>query len=318
MAVQNVGRYLELTAYTAHLVLEKQSERLDDLQIHFFGQASHVMVRLDRGRRTVDGRRLDHVGIDRPLSEPAHVGQLLRLGVEYLDEVPPDDLAFALGIGHSFQVGEELFAGADADHVQPHRLVRFEYVLELVLAEQSHIDENADQLPADGPMQQHGRYRRVDSPGQPEQHFVRPDLFAQFGDGRFDERGGSPVLTAAADVDDKMLQQLLALGRVVHFRMELDAPCLLSVDLERGDRHVLRAGDDPVAFRNPDDRIPVRHPYLRPLGKVPDQRIVAFRFRQHGPSVLPRRRGSDLASVAMREVLGSVADAQQRQLALDR
>ena len=147
---------------------------------------------------------------------------------------------------------------------------------------------------------------------------IYPLIFAQFGDGRFDERGGSPVLTAAADVDDKMLQQLLALGRVVHFRMELDAPCLLSVDLERGDRHVLRAGDDPVAFRNPDDRIPVRHPYLRPLGKVPDQRIVAFRFRQHGPSVLPRRRGSDLASVAMREVLGSVADAQQRQLALDR
>ena len=35
---QNVGRYLELTAYTAHLVLEKQSERLDDLQIHFSGR----------------------------------------------------------------------------------------------------------------------------------------------------------------------------------------------------------------------------------------------------------------------------------------
>ncbi len=58
-----------------------------------FGQAAHVVVRLDRGRGAVHRAGLDHVGVDRALRQPAHVGELLRLLVEHLHEVAADDLA---------------------------------------------------------------------------------------------------------------------------------------------------------------------------------------------------------------------------------
>ena len=59
-----------------------------------------------------------------------------------------------------------------------------------------------------------------------------------------------PLLLAAADACDEILQQLRAVGRMVHFGVELDAPRLLALDVERRDAHVLRAGDDLVVRRN--------------------------------------------------------------------
>lgn len=82
--------------------LNSRRSGFDDLQVHLLRQAAYVVVRLDRGRRTVDRHRFDYVGIDRALRQPLHVGQLLRLCVEYFDKVAADDLAFILRFGYAF------------------------------------------------------------------------------------------------------------------------------------------------------------------------------------------------------------------------
>ena len=237
------------------------------------------MVRFDRRRRAVDRDRFDHVGIDRSLGEPLHVGQFLRLGVEYFDEIAADNLPFLFRVGHAGQVGEEFIAGPYADYVQSHRLVGFQHRFEFVFAKQAHIDEDADQLIAYRFVQQFGRHRRIDAAGESQQYLVAFDLVAQFADGRFDERVGRPLLAAAADIHDEMFQQLFAFGRMVHFRVKLDAPGLFAFDLEGGDRNGVRAGDDAVVFRNLHDRISMRHPYLRLVRKACDQRVVRNDFR---------------------------------------
>ena len=43
----------EGTADTAYLILEEGSQRLYNLQVHLFRQASHIVVRLDCRRRSV-------------------------------------------------------------------------------------------------------------------------------------------------------------------------------------------------------------------------------------------------------------------------
>ena len=127
----------ERTADAAHLVLEEQAQRFDDPEVHLLGQPADVVVRLDRRRGAVDRHRLDHVGIDRPLRQPAHVLDPDRLVVEYLDEIAADDLALGLGIAHARQVTQELVAGLHALDVQAHVLIRLEHVLEFVLAQQA-------------------------------------------------------------------------------------------------------------------------------------------------------------------------------------
>jgi len=87
----NLARQAEGEAQLAHLVLEELAQRFEQLQMQRLGQPADVVVRLDGvgllGLRT---RRLDHVGIDGALCEPLHIAEFFRLGLEHLDEFPPD------------------------------------------------------------------------------------------------------------------------------------------------------------------------------------------------------------------------------------
>src|SRR5207253_185924 len=58
-----------------------------------------VVMAFDHRRRLADDRhRLDHVGIQSPLREIIHATELLRLGLEHVDERLSDDLPLALRI----------------------------------------------------------------------------------------------------------------------------------------------------------------------------------------------------------------------------
>ena len=153
MTSQNFVGNIQLFADAAHLILEKQAKRLDDFEIHFFGQSADVVVRFDRGRRSVYRCRLDDIGVDRPLSQPFYIGELHRFAVEYFDEVAADDLALLFGICRSGQIGEKLVSCPDTDNVQSKRF------FVLVFAQQSGIYEDTDQLLADGFVKQDGSYR---------------------------------------------------------------------------------------------------------------------------------------------------------------
>lgn len=115
----------------------------------------------------------------------------------------------------------------------------------------------------------------------------------------------------------RSFQQLRAVGRMVHFGVELDAPRLLALDVERRDAHVFRAGDDLIVRRNRRDRIAVRHPYLRGFGQAAHQRVVSIAHREHGAAVFTAGGGLHLAAEGRCEELRAVADAQQGQFALN-
>ena len=69
------------------------------------GQTAHIVVALDSG--SGDRQRLYAVGVNSALTEPAHVGELVCLLIEHVDEAFAYDLALAFGIGHSGELAEE-------------------------------------------------------------------------------------------------------------------------------------------------------------------------------------------------------------------
>ena len=306
--------------HAAHLVLKEQAQRLDDFQVHLFGQAADVVVRLDHRGRSLDRCRsgLHHVGIDRTLRQPLYVLDLLGLGIEHLHEIAADDLALLLGIGHSGQVAQKPVVGLDTLDIQTHPLVRFEHAVELVLAQKPRIHEDTIKVFADRPVQQHGSHRRIDTAGKTEHYTVVAQLLTQFPDGRFDETLRRPVLFAAANADHEIPKQRNAVRRMIHLRMELNTPTPLSLNTEGGIAHVLRAGDHPVGVGNRGNRISVRHPHLRRRRNSLHQRIGRLDDRKHRTSVLPAGSRLHFAAVEMSQVLCAVADAQQRQTTFDR
>ena len=151
--------------------------------------------------------RLDHVGIDRALREPANARQLRRFLFEHFDEQATDDLALALRIGLAAQRVEEALLGIDADHAHAHVLrERLHHLVAFAQAQQAVIDEHAGQLLADRPMQQRADDGGIDAAGQAEQHVVAPDLLAHARDRVRDDVAGVPARFAAADLAHEALE----------------------------------------------------------------------------------------------------------------
>ena len=99
----------ELAAEHADLVLEQFAQRLDQLHVHPLGQAADIVVALDRHRRAAgEADALDHVGIERALGEEVGAADLLRLGLEHVDEGLADELALGLGVGEPGEPAEEV------------------------------------------------------------------------------------------------------------------------------------------------------------------------------------------------------------------
>ena len=317
MAAQDQRVDAERTSHAPHLVLAEQSQRLDNFKIHMLGQSSDVVGRLDRGRRTIDRTGLDHVGIDRPLPQPPYPFDADGLLVEDLHEIAADDLAFALRIGHAPQIAQETVTGLDALDVEPHTFIGFQHAPELVLAQQTRIDENTVEVPADRPVEQHRRHRGIHAARKPQNDPFVADAPAQLLHGRFHETLGRPALRAAADADHKIAEQLSAVGRVVNLRMELNAPRALALHPEGGHGNVGRTGDQSIGGRHRSNRVAVRHPDLRGHGNTGQQRIGRIADRQHRTSVFAARSGLHLAPVSLGKILCAVADAEQRQPPLE-
>src|SRR5690606_16596595 len=66
---QNTRCYPKCFAHPAHLIFKEGVERLHHFQLHEVGQPTHIVMRLDRGRRAIHRNRLDDIGIDGALPE---------------------------------------------------------------------------------------------------------------------------------------------------------------------------------------------------------------------------------------------------------
>src|SRR5262249_53928860 len=73
LAPHHVARQTELETELADLVLEQLAERLDERELHALGQATDVVVALDRVRRALERDALDDVGIESSLREELRV-----------------------------------------------------------------------------------------------------------------------------------------------------------------------------------------------------------------------------------------------------
>ena len=125
--------------------------------------------------------RLDDVGVDRALSEELDVAVLLleiarRVG-EDLDELAADDLALLLRIRLALRLVEEALLAVKRDEV--HAELALEDLLDHLAFVQTHaavVDENADELLADGLVKERRANGRVNAAGKREQDLLVADL----------------------------------------------------------------------------------------------------------------------------------------------
>ena len=92
-----------------------------------------------------------------------------------------------------------------------------------VFSEQAVVDEDADELIADGFVQQGGDDGGIDPAGQAADDFGVADLLAHPADGVFDKPAHRPETRALADFVEEVLEELLAARRVRHFGVKLHA-----------------------------------------------------------------------------------------------
>src|SRR5262249_25694185 len=104
--------------------------------------------------------------------------------------------------------------------------------LRLASPQQTVIDENARELIADSFMEQGRRNARVDAAAQAENDLLSANLRLDVFDRLLDVVAHRPVLAAAADIVDKIGQDLAPVWRVRYFRVELQAehPCVQIFD----------------------------------------------------------------------------------------
>ena len=103
---------------------------------------------------------------------------------------------------------------------------------------------------------------------------------------------------------------------MIDLRVELDAPGLLTFYMIGGVNHIIGGGYDLRAFGEAGDGVAVRHPDLRVGGYALEQGAL-FLYMHDGAAVLAGDGGIDLPAVAVGDVLGTVADAEHGEAALD-
>ena len=174
----------ELAAELAHLVLEQLAQRLDQLHVHALGQAADIVVALDRHRRPAgEADAFDHVRIERALGEEVGAADLLRFGLEHVDELGADELALRLGVGDAGEAAEEVRARVHVDQRDVVAVAEQRNdLLRLAEPHQAVVDEDAGQLIADRFVDQHRGDRAVDAARQAADHPPVADLLADVGD----------------------------------------------------------------------------------------------------------------------------------------
>ena len=274
------------------------------------------MVRLDGDRRTAgEGDALDHIGVERALGEIFRAFDLTRIALEHVDEELADDLALGLRVGNPFELAQKqiLLLGVNELHVVV-VAEHGDHFLALVEAKKAVVDENAGQLVADRLVKEDGGNRGIHAARQAADDFLVTHLFADLRDRLLAVGAHGPIALAPGDIDEVLIE-LLAVGRVMHFRVELHR-----VEMARdvggdGERRVGRGTVDLEARGDFADMIAVAHPHLLAVGLEPAvqqiEPVVLRRdegtaeFRGHMPAL-------HLAAEQMHHRLLAVADAENR------
>jgi hypothetical protein len=169
--------------------------------------------------------------------------------LEDADELLADRLALGLGLGDAGELAEEAVLRVDGD--QPRGGVRAEGLLDLlglVVAHEPVVDVDADELVADGLVDERRGDRRVDAAGQAAQHLRVADLLADGVDGRLDDRVRGPRRPRPGRGEER-LDDVEPPRGVGDLGVVLDAEEAPLGVLEGGDRRAGGRPDDPEARR---------------------------------------------------------------------
>src|SRR5436190_19578742 len=113
-----------------------------------------------------------------------------------------------------------------------HVLLNF---LELILAQHAVVDEDAGKPVSQCTRHQYRRHRGIHAATQAADGAAFwPNLLLDLSDGLVYELLRSPVAASAANIEDKVAQQLRSTAGVMDFRMELYRPDLSRCVVERG------------------------------------------------------------------------------------
>lgn len=313
LAVQELVRHAEDAADGAHLVLEEVPERLAQLEREVRRQPAHVVVRLDRLRGALHRvGTLDDVGVDRALPEETAVFEPSRLVREDVDERLADRLALRLRLVEPLQRGVELLRGARDGEVEPQlRVEHLLHLLGLAPAQEPVVHEDAVEARPDRLVEEDGRDGRIDAAGEAQHDLVVADLSLQLLHRVLDPRRQLPVGVRAADVEDEVREDLVAVFGVDDLRVELDAeeaPRLVA-DCRVG--AVRRGRAHLEARRDRRDAVAVAHPDGERVGEALEE-LVARLDRHLGLAVFAPLAGLHLAAQLLAHELHAVADAEDR------
>ena len=315
MPPEHLAGQPQLLARLAHLVLEQLAQGFDEREPHPFGQPAHVVVALDGRRRPLERDALDDVGVERPLGQELHVAQLPRLALEHADEHLADSLPLGLGVGDAAQRVQKIPARVRVHEVEP-PAEGLHHLCGLVLAEQAVVHEDAGEPLAYRFLDEHRRDGGIHAAREAAHHAPVPHLAPDALDRLLDEGAHRPVARASANPAHEVVQNLLASRGVGHFGVKLYAVAPPVVGHHRRHRGALRARERPVAGRRRLYRVAVAHPDgLRAARTEKDaDGLLDHHF---GASELPLGVGADLPAEEVGHELHAVADAQNREVALE-
>ena len=185
-------------------------------------------------------------------------------------------------------------------------------LLGLALAHQPVVDVHAGQPVADRALHDGRGDRGVDAAGQAADGLAAvADLGADLLDLLLDDVDHRPGLPAAGDLDQEVLEHLLAVLGVQHLGVPLHAGQAAVDVLERRDRGLVGRGEHVEAGRRRGDRVAVRHPDRVPGRDVGEQGARRGDL-DGGAAVLAGAGVRDLAAEAAGHQLEAVAHAEHR------
>ena len=300
----------------ANLVLKEVIERLDEVEVHALGERDQVVVALDGSRLAarLSSAGLDDVGVNGALSQVLDrlaVGlELLRHGEELFPELRTDDAALLLGLGHAGQKLGITVLGVNVDKVDVKLLGEdLLHLLGLALAQQAVVDEHAGHLLAHSAGAQSGHNGGVNAAGQGQDHAVVADLLAELGRHGLGQVIHAPVGLKAADLEQEVAQQLLAVLGVLDLGVELRGENLALGTLHGGNRAHVGAGGNGKALGHLGHGVAVAHPHGL-LHRRGVKELGAGRTRDGGAAVLAHLGVADLAAERHGRDLVTVAKAQ--------
>ena len=222
-------------------------------------------------------------------------------------------LRFCSGINDPGEAAEEALLGVHGDEVDVQGGGEAALdVLGLALAEQAVVDEDADELVADGLVHERGNGAAINAAGQAADDFAGPDLRADEPHLLLDEALHVPQAPRPADLLDEAPDDLGAPGGVDDLGVELDGiEAALGVVHGRAGAVVGGGGDGEAGGRGLHG-VAVAHP----ADKLRVQALEQDRGVQHvQPRLAELFQGCrrDLAAQVVRHRLHPVADAENRQ-----